>query len=131
MKRTHLTQQGEALRQARTSQPIGTREIRHLVVTAADLLSHEHPMQRYTEARRMVLARKLTGGEYPQHEALLTAMPVIEREITAPEYALLLRRVADQLDVRADQVLHGVALDVVRILMDADRDQAAIEGARR
>ncbi|WP_405184213.1 hypothetical protein [Streptomyces albidoflavus] len=111
--------------------PIGTAEIRVLVITAADILGHEHPMQRFTEARRMVLARKLTEGTYPQHEALLTAMPVIEREITAPEYALLLRRVAEQLDVRADQVLHGVALDVVRILMDADRDRAAMKGARR
>ncbi|MEW2147760.1 hypothetical protein AB0909_00740 [Streptomyces albidoflavus] len=111
--------------------PIGTAEIRVLVITAADLLSREHPMQRFTEARRMVLARKLTEGTYPQHEALLTAMPRVEREITAPEYALLLRKVAAQLNVRADQVLYGVALDVVRILMDADRDRAAMKGARR
>lgn len=129
MEPTYPTQQGEALRQAPA--PIGTAEIRVLVITAADLLSREHPMQRFTEARRMVLARKLTEGTYPQHEALLTAMPVIEREITAPEYALLLRQRADQLNVRADQVLHGIALDVVRILMDADRDRAAMKGARR
>ncbi|MFP3118116.1 hypothetical protein [Streptomyces sp. Iso 434] len=113
------------------SAPIGAAEIRTLVITAADLLSHEHPMQRITEARRMVLARKLTEGTYPQHEALLTAMPVIDRDTTRGEYAMILRQRADQLDVRAGQLLHGVALDVVRILIDADRDRAAIEGAQR
>ena len=126
MEPTYPTQQGEALRQ-----PIGTAEIRTLVITAADLLSHERPTWSITEGGRMTLARELTAGEHPQHRALLAAMPVIERDTTRGEYALLLRRVADELATPVDQPVPARVGRVAAILRTARADQAAIEGARR
>ncbi|MFE1127730.1 DUF6907 domain-containing protein [Streptomyces albidoflavus] len=95
-------------------------DIRTLVITAADVLDRESRLGRWTEARRLELARDLTDGEHPQLEALLTATPRVERETTRGRYAGLLRQVAAQLDVRADQVVYGVAADVARVLMKAE-----------
>ncbi|MFD7887240.1 hypothetical protein ACFV3O_01840 [Streptomyces albidoflavus] len=129
MKRSGPTQQGEALRQAPA--PIGTAEIRVLVITAADLLSRERPTWTITEGGRMILARDLTKGEYPQHEALLTALPVIDRDVTRGEYALRLRKVAEELAAAADQPVPALAGRVAAILRTARADWLAIQGARR
>lgn len=110
---------------------IGTAEIRTLVITAADVLSHERPTWSITEGARMMLARDLTGGAYPQHEALLTAMPVIDREITRGEYALRLRKVAEELNTPADQPVPARAGRVAAILRTARADWIATQGARR
>ncbi|RZF06009.1 hypothetical protein [Streptomyces albidoflavus] len=126
MEPTYPTQQGEALRQ-----PIGTAEIRVLVITAADLLSHERPTWTITEGGRMILARDLTEGAYPQHEALLTAMPVIDRDLTRGEYALRLRKVAEELATPADQPVPAQVGRVAAILRTARADWLAIQGARR
>ncbi|MEV7840209.1 hypothetical protein AB0O77_23725 [Streptomyces albidoflavus] len=126
MKRSGPTQQGEALRQ-----PIGTAEIRVLVITAADLLSRERPTWTITEGGRMILARDLTEGAYPQHEALLTAMPVIDREMSRGEYALVLRRVVDELATPADQPVPARVGRVAAILRTARADWLATQGARR
>ncbi|MFI7656039.1 hypothetical protein ACIBX9_25500 [Streptomyces albidoflavus] len=126
MEPTYPTQQGEALRQ-----PIGTAEIRTLVITAADILSHERPTWTITEGGRMILARDLTEGEYPQHEALLTAMPVIDREMSRGEYALVLRRVVDELATPADQPVPARVGRVAAILRTARADWLATQEARR
>ncbi|MFE1125884.1 hypothetical protein ACFW6R_04460 [Streptomyces albidoflavus] len=126
MEPTYPTQQGEALRQA-----IGTAEIRVLVITAADLLSHERPTWTITEGARMMLARDLTGGEYPQHEALLHALPVIDRDVTRGEYALRLRKVAEELATPADQPVPAQVGRVAAILRTARADWLATQGARR
>ncbi|MFE9197825.1 hypothetical protein ACFYMH_17385 [Streptomyces albidoflavus] len=126
MEPTYPTQQGEALRQ-----PIGTAEIRVLVITAADLLSRERPTWSIAEAGRMTLARDLTGAEHPQHRALLAAMPVIERDTTRGEYALLLRRVADDLATPVDQPVPARVGRVAAILRTARADWLATQGARR
>ncbi|MCM3822269.1 hypothetical protein ACP4TB_28795 [Streptomyces sp. DR3-1] len=129
MEPTYPTQQGEALRQAPA--PIGTAEIRVLVITAADLLSRERPTWTITEGGRMMLARDLTGGEYPQHEALLHALPVIDRDVTRGEYALRLRKVAEELATPADQPVPERAGRVAAILRTARADWLATQGARR
>ncbi|MFI8119118.1 hypothetical protein ACIF8Q_07380 [Streptomyces albidoflavus] len=126
MEPTYPTQQGEALRQ-----PIGTAEIRVLVITAADLLSHERPTWTITEGGRMILARDLTEGEYPQHEALLTAMPVIDRDLTRGEYALRLRKVAEELATPAGEPVPALVGRVAAILRTARADWLATQGARR
>ena len=126
MKRSGPTQQGEAL-----PQPIGTAEIRVLVITAADLLSHERPTWTITEGGRMILARDLTEGEYPQHEALLTAMPVIDREMSRGEYALRLRKVAEELATPAGEPVPARVGRVAAILRTARADWLATQGARR
>ncbi|MFE0223382.1 hypothetical protein ACFW0U_21420 [Streptomyces albidoflavus] len=126
MEPTYPTQQGEALRQ-----PIGTAEIRVLVITAADLLSRERPTWTITEGGRMILARDLTEGEYPQHEALLTALPVIDRDLTRGEYALRLRKVAEELATPADQPVPERAGRVAAILRTARADWLASQGVRR
>ncbi|MFD9151567.1 hypothetical protein ACFWDF_30745 [Streptomyces diastaticus] len=126
MEPTYPTQQGEALRQ-----PIGTAEIRTLVITAADLLSHERPTWSITEGGRMTLARDLTEGAYPQHEALLTAMPVIDRDVTRGEYALRLRKVAEELATPAGEPVPARVGRVAAILRTARADWLAIQGARR
>ncbi|WP_230536452.1 hypothetical protein [Streptomyces sp. OUCMDZ-3434] len=129
MKRSGPTQQGEALRQAPA--PIGTAEIRVLVITAADILSHERPTWTITEGGRMILARDLTEGEYPQHEALLTAMPVIDRDLTRGEYALRLRKVAEELATPAGEPVLARVGRVAAILRTARADWLATQGARR
>ncbi|MFJ2067082.1 hypothetical protein ACIOIM_29345 [Streptomyces albidoflavus] len=126
MKRSRPTQQGEALRQ-----PIGTAEIRVLVITAADLLSRERPTWTITEGGRMILARDLTEGAYPQHEALLTAMPVIDRDLTRGEYALRLRKVAEELATPAGEPVPARVGRVAAILRTARADWLATQGARR
>lgn len=126
MEPTYPTQQGEALRQ-----PIGTAEIRTLVITAADILSHERPTWTITEGGRMILARDLTEGEYPQHEALLTAMPVIDRDLTRGEYALRLRKVAEELATPAGEPVPARVGRVAAILRTARADWLAIQGGRR
>ncbi|MGW4181268.1 hypothetical protein ACWEK2_03845 [Streptomyces albidoflavus] len=129
MEPTYPTQQGEALRQAPA--PIGTAEIRVLVITAADLLSRERPTWSITEGARMMLARDLTGGEYPQHEALLTALPVIDRDVTRGEYALRLRKVAEELATPVGEPVPAHVGRVAAILRTARADWLAIQGARR
>ncbi|MFC8925517.1 hypothetical protein ACFT43_06505 [Streptomyces albidoflavus] len=129
MEPTYPTQQGEALRQAPA--PIGTAEIRTLVITAADILSHERPTWSIAEGGRMILARDLTEGEYPQHEALLTAMPVIDRDLTRGEYALRLRKVAEELATPAGEPVPARVGRVAAILRTARADWLAIQGARR
>ncbi|RZE89171.1 hypothetical protein [Streptomyces sp. SCA2-2] len=111
--------------------PIGTAEIRVLVITAADLLSRERPTWTITEGGRMVLARDLTEGEYPQHEALLTALPVIDRDLTRGEYALRLRKVAEELATPAGEPVPACVGRVAAILRTARADWLAIQGARR
>ncbi|MFE6716826.1 hypothetical protein ACFVDU_04460 [Streptomyces albidoflavus] len=111
--------------------PIGTAEIRVLVITAADILSRERPTWSITEGARMMLARDLTGGEYPQHEALLTALPVIDRDLTRGEYALRLRRVAEELATPADQPVPAQVGRVAAILRTARAPWLATQGARR
>ncbi|MEU2769321.1 MULTISPECIES: hypothetical protein [Streptomyces] len=130
MEPTYPTQQGEALRQ-----PIGTPEIRVLVITAADLLSHERPTWRITEDARMMLARDLTEGEYPQHEALLHALPVINQDtdpdLTLGEYALRLRKVTEELATPAGEPVPARVGRIAAILRTARADRAAIQGTRR
>lgn len=89
----------------RTDPPTTTEEpvsLRNLLITMADLLSHNTPEAEFTDGDRLTMARDLTAGEEPTHTRLLAVAPRIEQSVTRGEYALLLRRVAPVAELRAE-----------------------------